>query len=258
MIIILFIFIILFIPCIISKHERKGLWTAYNPVRYQRRIHSSQNASDVCHVFQESMLPIKKRKNYHEILQMIETIQLWNDFETANPDDGSVLFGYYEAMQLIYKSQNPEDCSKAKYVVNSYSPGSGFASLIHTSGAGLSWAMKHNRVYLEEKFYGGYHSEWVVNNSFCTAQDGNQYLNFECYYLPWSKCTLQDAMHVAGVSFLNYSNLPYIQVGFQYDEEVMQKPILRINVSPIFTVPPVMQLLLSCSPIREHHQFYWW
>ena len=52
-------------------------------------------------------------------------------------DYGETLYGSREMLELIYKNQNPEDCSTAQYIISSGWP-FGFGSRIHMEGIGLS------------------------------------------------------------------------------------------------------------------------
>jgi hypothetical protein len=89
-------------------------------------------------------------------------------------------------MEIIWKTQNPPDCRKAKfYVVEGFMQG--FGSEFHVYGVALAIAVDHGRVLLVK---GGW--KWRYKNDFCRSQ---QKSNLECYFLPWSKCTLEDAYH---------------------------------------------------------------
>jgi hypothetical protein len=92
---------------------------------------------------------------------------------------------HVQAMEIIWKNQNPPDCSKAKYLIGEPFL-QGVGSELHVHGVGLSIAIATNRVFLQ---HGGW--SWRFKNSHCAAQNKQ---SMECYYMPVSKCTLHDAM----------------------------------------------------------------
>jgi L-rhamnose mutarotase len=88
-------------------------------------------------------------------------------------------------MERIWQNQNPPDCRKAKYlIVEGWYQG--FGSEFHIYGAALAAGIETNRVVLQQ---GGW--TWRFKNKFCRDQQKN---SLECYFLPWSKCTILDAM----------------------------------------------------------------
>lgn len=92
---------------------------------------------------------------------------------------------YLQALEIIWRNQNPPDCSKAKYLITEPFL-QGVGSEMHVYGVGLGIAVETGRVFLQQ---GGW--SWRFKNSHCAAQNK---LNMECYYMPLSKCTLQDAL----------------------------------------------------------------
>jgi hypothetical protein len=90
-------------------------------------------------------------------------------------------------MELIWQNQNPEDCRKARYlIVEPWQ--AGFGSEYHVYTVGLGIALQLNRVLLVRDDV----TRWQYNLDFCKSQ---KLRTMECYYLPWSKCTLEDAYH---------------------------------------------------------------
>lgn len=90
-----------------------------------------------------------------------------------------------QALEVIWRNQNPPDCSKAKYMITEPFL-QGVGSEMHVYGVGLGMAIETGRVFLQQ---GGW--SWRFKNAHCASQ--NKY-NMECYYMPLSKCTLEDAM----------------------------------------------------------------
>jgi hypothetical protein len=91
-------------------------------------------------------------------------------------------------MEKIWQNQNPPDCLKAKYLVSGEYL-SGFGSELYYHGAALSIALDTSRVYVQS----GQGFTWRYKNDFCRNQSKE---NLECYLLPLSKCSLQDALTV--------------------------------------------------------------
>ncbi len=113
---------------------------------------------------------------------------LWPDLMSPSDlESGEILFGMEEAMEMIWRNQNPQDCHKAKYIIlDGWMQG--YGSEIHIYGVGLAVALDMGYVVLQK---GGW--MWRFNNKFCESQ-GQKTL--DCYYVPWSKCTIRDAIHV--------------------------------------------------------------
>ena len=183
--------------------------------------------------------------------------RLWPNLVNKNQlENGKQLFGFDEAMDAIWKNQNPENCSdpNVKFLVsNGYA--SGFGSRIHVEGSGLTTAMNLGRVYLMH--YGNpgrlrAHLRNIVSSVHCRAQHKD---TLDCYYIPWSKCSLADA----GVKFLiNAMKSP------GYDPNDPQKNIDRRTLlyhhgsDPYREIPTQFNHLLSCSPFIPSFQYYWW
>lgn len=100
-------------------------------------------------------------------------------------------------MEVIWNSQNPADCSKAKYLITEPFL-QGVGSEMHVYGVGLGIAIETGRVFLQQ---GGW--SWRFKNAHCASQNKK---NMECYYLPLSRCTLEDAM-----STMHTTNTEYPQ-----------------------------------------------
>lgn len=89
---------------------------------------------------------------------------------------------------MIWNTQNPPDCKKAKYLITEGFP-QGYGSELHIYGEVLALSVDLGRVLLQ---HGGW--TWRYKNKHCEDQGKK---SLECYYHPFSKCTLQDAMEVA-------------------------------------------------------------
>jgi len=113
---------------------------------------------------------------------------IWPGLQSpASLERGEQLYGMYEAMEVIWTNQNPPDCSKAKYLL-SEGWTQGFGSEMHGYGVGLAVAIDMGRVFVQTGSW-----TWRYKNRHCQMQ--NKY-SLECYFLPFSKCTLKDALLV--------------------------------------------------------------
>jgi hypothetical protein len=95
-------------------------------------------------------------------------------------------------LQAIWDNQNPPDCSQANYII-AHPATTGFGSVMHVEADALALALKLNRVLIRSDGIHPIH-DWQTNTPHCKKQGVR---SLECYYLPWSKCTLADAMAVA-------------------------------------------------------------
>lgn len=99
-------------------------WHGYN-YSYSRLEDRSE-----CPSFEDATRPYK-----HDF---IERLKLWpNLMSQFDIEYGETLYGSAEALELIWKNQNPEDCSTAKYLISGGWP-YGFGSRIHMEGVYLS------------------------------------------------------------------------------------------------------------------------
>ena len=119
---------------------------------------------------------------------------LWPDLtRQRDVEDGEVLFGFYEAMDILYNHQHPKDCQDVKFLVSA-GYGAGYGSQVHIEGQGLQAALDSGRVYLRHPgsptklrhFFG-----WQTDTDFCRTQGTN---TLDCWYRPWSSCTLAGRM----------------------------------------------------------------
>jgi len=112
--------------------------------------------------------------------------KLWpNLMSSYDLEHGETLIGFEEAMDIVWQNQNPPDCSKAKYLIaEPFLQGVG--SELHVHGVALAIAIATKRVFLQ---HGGW--SWRFRNPHCAAQNKQ---SLECYYVPVSKCSLEDAL----------------------------------------------------------------
>lgn len=151
---------------------------------------------------------------------------------------GQQLFGFQEAIEIIWKNQHEQDCKTANFTI-AIDWNHGFGSRIHVEGSGLREALNSNRVYLMRSDAPIH----FVNNSHCRKQNIS---SFECYYLPWSACTLSDALpYINNTSRVNHFSR---RLEVEYDNDKVEKDK---------KVPDIFLPLLKCSPMKTQFYYYW-
>jgi len=215
---------------------------------------------------------LRSRKKYSQ--NSIEKFHLWpNLFEFRNLKSSEVAYGYYEAIEEIWKNQHPRDCSKAKFIISNGWPW-GFGSVVHVESTILSLALELGRVYLphpEGSIFNTRHdpdNRWQMNTSFCRNQSK---LNYDCYYESWSSCTIYDA--IGNKSFSSLSNLIILDTLFESDSYFNLSKTEKIkNISKMKTfiirhtgqskiskfIPLKVKSIILCAPIPLKHSYYWW
>lgn len=132
--------------------------------------------------------------------------KLWHNL-TAQRNTIQYLYGFDEAINIIFDHQNPPDCSSANFLIPS-PLGFGFGSEIHVIGSLLAAAMDLNRILLQHP-RAAY--PWQISHSsdFACQKD-----NLECYYEPWSRCTMADVFgpswsidHISALEHVDHEQL---------------------------------------------------
>jgi hypothetical protein len=185
---------------------------------------------------------------------------------------GESMVGFKEGMEYIWNHQHPADCSKVQFLIEGgYEEG--FGSETHLIGAGLAVAINLNRVYLMnidregvnhiklENRYG-----FEINTTFCRNQSK---LSLECYYLPWSSCTIEDALR----NYKPFNEIEEIDPeAYHYNptdpqhnyltERYTNQKTLRIRLTSAFGtdayLPQVLHQIWECSPFHHSKYRYWW
>lgn len=98
------------------------------------------------------------------------------------------------ALERVYASQHPSDCSSQKFIISSGFPG-GFGAMLHIEGLGLAIAMQLGRLYLSHP--DGDNLNWETKIPFCQERGE---VAFNCFYEPWSNCSYPDALQGHGVN----------------------------------------------------------
>jgi hypothetical protein len=176
--------------------------------------------------------------------------------------DGETMYGFEEGMDAIWQNQHPADCSKAKFLIGGGFE-SGFGSEIHVLGSGMALAMSLNRVYImlatngDSSLMDKMHSnnKFQVDIDFCRKQGKT---NLECYYEPWSSCTLEDALQGTTLQTLRMQGL---NIAFNdLKKQVRQERTLIVHLSPelVDEIPAPLMPMLHCSPFPPDKYRYWW
>lgn len=192
--------------------------------------------------------------------------KLWPDIVSeADLTDDETMYGFEEAMEAIWKNQHPEDCSKAQYLISGGFE-SGFASEFHVIGVGLALAMNMNRVYIMFPDHGDSSlmskmdslNRFQVDIDFCKKQKKT---SLDCYYEPWSSCTIEDALQGTSLQGLRSSNRHL----FIHEVEQLHKAgnatarayIAQLGDSSEI-LPHSLKHLYECSPFHKDKYRYWW
>lgn len=203
--------------------------------------------------------------------ETIEKLRLWPELMSQfDKENGQSLYGSELALHAIWKNQNPENCSEAKFLISGGWP-YGFGSRIHMEGSALGLAMHLNRIYLPHP--DGDNFFWETNNNFC--RNGTRWEpGMNCYWQSYSKCAKKEFMYPPGK---DVNHIPNIEGGsFKdtfNDQDVWNKKMDEINGIKAFNViyitgripydnklyiPHQLQQVINCSPMKPEAYYYWW
>lgn len=199
----------------------------------------------------------------------IDLLSLWPDLmNQLDYEHGETAYGAEAALEAIWKNQNPEDCSKAKYIVSGGWP-YGFGSRIHTEGEVLAAAMNLNRIYLPHPT--GDNIFWETSVPHCRDTVKDQSLN--CFYEKFSKCSVQDALagfaptvdHIHTYymsdlknSFIDEANRQKV-IDYYKDQKVFN--LVMTTGGPVdgrTLIPYQVKPIIECSPMRKDAHHYFW
>eukprot|EP01038_Epipyxis_sp_PR26KG_P014366 gene14366-19268_t len=180
--------------------SHRSLWSGYS-FDTNQTYEVNQNKHE-CEGFikkDNDLLSIRNDKD--NIYRLWPDLNFSNDSNQNNLNFGARLYGMKEAIDIIWKNQNPPNCLTASYFIAD-GWGQGFGSEFHVLSVALSLAVETNRVLLLDKRDS---KPYRLENKFCKNQKKK---TIECYYEPWSKCTLDDAMYVLNRQQKMKSNTP--------------------------------------------------
>lgn len=247
-------------------------WNIYGWHAYNKSYFLASNNLD-CGPYAEATRPLRINDN-------INPYKLWPGL--SDEQDflrGETLYGFRETMEMIWAHQHPADCSKAKFMISNGWP-AGIGAVTHVEGVALAIAIELGRVLLPhpdgpvrrgDRDMGSYvDNGWQVDTPYCMNQNMK---TLDCYYEPWSSCTIDDALR--GRSLEKVPDL-WLRNEFEYDEirssgnislprrfkskaVARQKTVVYINqIRSIGFVPAKLMPLLECSPMQRENYFYWW
>ena len=221
---------------------------------------------DVCYdqsTGNKTLLPKYQRENWSKkpmSSEAMEKFKLWPDvISKFDFMHGETMFGLEEALEIIYKHQHPADCSKAKFLISGMYE-SGFGSELHVIGVGLATAMNLGRVYIMNPYRKmDSMNAWQVDIPFCKKQ-GDDKLNLDCYYEPWSNCTIKDALGSRSIMDLRDNNLhPDGYNREVYQDKFKDEKVIIVELGDYdWDLPKVLEPILHCSPVEPSKYRYWW
>lgn len=214
-----------------------------------------------CPCFSSQTKPLKQ--------QFIDQLSLWPDLmNQLDVEHGETIYGTEAVLEAIWKNQNPEDCSKAKYIISGGWP-YGFGSRVHMEGAVLAAAMNLGRVYLPHPDGDNIFWETAVPHCRDTVKD----TTLNCFYEKFSKCTIQDALsgYAENVNRIHTYYMSDVKTSFE-SESQRQESIKFFNDQKAFNIiltsgkpwdgtkfiPYQVKPILDCAPMRDDARHYYW
>eukprot|EP01041_Mallomonas_annulata_P008636 gene8636-17812_t len=214
-------------------------------------------------------------------IKLVHSFSGWRDnlnlFKQKHPHKTFSFLSYHtQALNLIYNNQHPKNCSEAKFIIPPVRKTCGFGCEIHFDGVALAIALKSGRVLIDA---GSKLNSWEVNNHHCKIQNKS---NKECYYEPWSSCTITDA----GFNFTeDITKMAYTRDIINNDQNLKILKLSRNDISSYIhgkqrgrlprmnhiktlvlhdvvpfrdLIPESLKDLLKCSPVKKRFWYYWW
>jgi len=193
----------------------------------------------------------------------IDAFGLWKGLHqncNLKSGDCETLFGFKKAISIVFQHQNPSDCSAAKFMITQDRP-AGIGSSFSVLGDSLMAAIDSGRVLLlNTNFFDSFRSATLTdekpfyfNNRFCLGQNKS---NIDCYFLPWSNCSLADAFPLGLLN--NSYPLPIVSkivdISAFRDEKVVGFPVRTLK---LLDLPNVFKAILDCSPIPANKYNHW-
>jgi len=124
----------------------RNLWTAYLP-----EIESKSTSSDASERGQCDQEFPNAEKPIPLFDEVNNKYKLWSGvMSNYDLEQGKVLYGMYHGLEAIWKNQNPDDCTKAKFLL-AENFDQGFGSELHIQGQKLALALSLGRVLLQGK-----------------------------------------------------------------------------------------------------------
>jgi len=108
------------------------------------------------------------------------------------------------------------------------------------------------------------HNRWQVDTPFCHKQGkyGKGKLNLDCYYEPWTNCTIEDAIGNKQLDEVIFSNNHYLLPHAKeiYNDKYKNEKILMADLDSSYDWdhPIIFNDLRDCSPFHIDKLKYWW
>lgn len=266
---------ILFICCDVYNSPRFNTWHA----NYQHNLRSNSSECVIFHEHNDRLNMQKLSEKYHlwpvksHIRDRVTTIK-----ESLSVN--STLYGMEYSLDAIYRNQHPKNCSEANYLIL-YPHEGGFGSVIHVYGAVLGLAMTLGRVLLPFPYdtngwqFESPHCNYDVIDPLTNKTSVKKIETLECFYEPWSSCTIYDALGPGAVNIIERKGglerfeLSHRIVGYLEDDDFVRvvknntdrhKSMIAFHNERYLhgVVPKALLQMLKCSPIPKHHWYYWW
>ena len=231
------------------------------------------------HIYNKSLISLDE-PTYQRHIKVTPIIdqnfyRLWPNFVREREVlHGETLYGFYEAIDKIWRNQHPVNCSAAKFIISNGWPW-GFGSTVHTESAIFSVALELGRVYLPHpkgRINGltfGFDHNWQFDTSFCRKQ---KKFSIECYFEPWSSCTIKDA--IGNDNILKYQRLTVDTKRLKLSKSSIHQ-LLRDSTTQKLRkyktflvehtgsrisrlIPSAFKSLIMKGPIKKGFEYYWW
>lgn len=152
-------------------------------------IHLKYTQSDRSwHALQNPRDPSSYKFYNSDLLQSIR--EGWNFTEFAGNINSTAYqeLQFDEAIEIIYKHQHPDDCTKVKFVLGRPHP-VGFGAELHLEGWGIALAMELDRVYIPLPVKNWEQRDNRMPESLCYKKRP-----IDCYFEKFTSCTIDDVM----------------------------------------------------------------
>ena len=207
-----------------------------------------------------------------------QSIRLWPGLiREHDVSHGNSLYGFRTAVDMIWRHQHPSNCKTAKFLISNGWFG-GFASVPHVEGVALAVALELGRILLPHpdgvirgpprNFGTKVDQGWQVDTRFCQEQGKR---SLECYYEPWSSCTMEDALRGKHLNtypelWLTENDVYAIQrsgnksLPSSFKKRYSDfRTIIFTNIAcPFHFIPTALRDIVDCSPMKKEFQYYWW
>mmetsp|Transcript_5138 Transcript_5138/g.14782 ORF Transcript_5138/g.14782 Transcript_5138/m.14782 type:complete len:436 (+) Transcript_5138:231-1538(+) len=214
-------------------------WLLQTPTRrFTFRADSGCNNSDLSHHHLEATNDtLRSCPVWEDVLPGAWTVQ------DVRSGQGEALHGTSLAQRELFRHQNPQDCSNARFLVHK-SQLSGIGSMIHQASIALAAALDTDRVMI----FQNPDSHVLLSDDYCH----NMKAMDVCYFLPISNCTkgLQVPADIPSLDWSKRDSALQVNEKFLLENQGV--------TWPRYTVPRRFEKLLEYSHIPAPRRYYWW